>query len=128
MTRNRRGEAKRRAGRLGQGTRFPAATVAYYGPDDQHATKVVIGVVLNETADVGPLERWFSSGTDVRNDPIIAEQIGVFLQAHGVRSVVATDRIIGCPHEEGVDYPEGAKCPRCPFWATRDRWSGDVIQ
>jgi hypothetical protein len=37
------------------------------------------------------------------------------------------DRIIGCPHEEGVDYPEGQSCPRCPFWAHRDRWSGELI-
>jgi hypothetical protein len=32
-------------------------------------------------------------------------------------------RIIGCPHEEGIDY-EGATCPACPFWAGRDRWTG----
>jgi hypothetical protein len=28
----------------------------------------------------------------------------VFLEEHGARSVVVTDGIIGCPHEEGVDY------------------------
>jgi hypothetical protein len=33
-----------------------------------------------------------------------------------------TDQIIGCPHEEGIDY-EGATCPACPFWAGRDRWT-----
>jgi hypothetical protein len=27
----------------------------------------------------------------------------------------------GCPHEEGVDYPEGEACPDCPFWAGRSR-------
>src|SRR4051812_9319014 len=37
--------------------------------------------------------------------------------------VVMTDRIIGCPHEEGIDY-EGTTCPTCPFWAGRDRWTG----
>ena len=26
-----------------------------------------------------------------------------------------------------VDYPEGGVCPQCPFWAHRDRWTGDVI-
>jgi hypothetical protein len=35
------------------------------------------------------------------------------------------DRIIGCPHEEGIDYPEGEECPLCPFWKGRDRWSGE---
>lgn len=128
MTRHRRGGTKRRAGQPSRGARFPAATVAYYGPDDQHASKVVVGIVLNETADVDPLQSWSSSGTDVRDDPVIGEQIAAFLQAHGVRSVVATDGLIGCPHQEGIDYAEGAKCPLCPFWATRDRWSGDVIQ
>jgi Extended Signal Peptide of Type V secretion system len=34
----------------------------------------------------------------------------------------------GRPHEEGIDYPEGSTCPRCPFWAHRDRWSGEVAQ
>jgi hypothetical protein len=40
---------------------------------------------------------------------------------------VVADRIVGCPHEEGIDYPDGEKCPECPFWATRDRWSGDLL-
>ena len=47
-----------------------------------------------------------------------------FLKAHGVRSIGMFDRIIGCPHEEGIDYPDGQACPACPFWAGRDRWSG----
>ena len=34
---------------------------------------------------------------------------------------------LGCPHEEGVDYPEGQICPQCPFWAHRDRWTGEVM-
>jgi len=39
-----------------------------------------------------------------------------------------TDRIIGCPHEEGIDYPEGQKCAQCPLWASRDRFTHDTIQ
>jgi hypothetical protein len=27
------------------------------------------------------------------------------IKANGVKSIAAVDRIIGCPHEEGVDYP-----------------------
>jgi hypothetical protein len=34
---------------------------------------------------------------------------------------------IGCPHEEGKDYPLGENCPQCPYWANRDRWSGKLI-
>jgi hypothetical protein len=44
-----------------------------------------------------------------------------------VRSLVMAPRILGCPHEEGVDYPEGSVCPSCPFWAGRDRWAGSVV-
>lgn len=51
-----------------------------------------------------------------------------FIDQHAARTVVVADRIIGCPHEEGIDYPEGQTCPDCPFWATRDRWSGDVLR
>jgi hypothetical protein len=39
-----------------------------------------------------------------------------------------TDRIIGCPHEEGKDYPAGDVCPQCPFWANRDRFTHELIQ
>ena len=49
-----------------------------------------------------------------------------FLRSHGVDSVAMTDRIIGCPHEEGTDYPEGEECPQCPFWKGRDRWAADA--
>ena len=104
---------------------YPVATVCFYGPDDRHATKVAVGIVDNEDAEP-KMERWFSEH-DVRRDLMIGKQILEFIKASAVRSVVMTDRIIGCPHEEGIDYPEGQKCPQCPFWATRDRWSGEVL-
>jgi len=107
---------------------YPAATVAFYGPDDKMATKVAVGIMLAEEQEPAFLERWFSQGTDVRSDHNVSEQILKFIRAHAVKSVAMTDRIIGCPHEEGVDYPEGSTCPHCPFWAHRDRWSGEVIQ
>ena len=105
----------------------PVATVAFYGPDDTHATKVAVGIVAAEGAQAEALERWFAEERDVRSDPAIERAILDFIQRHGVKSVVMTDRIIGCPHEEGVDYPEGQACPRCPFWAHRDRWTGEVV-
>jgi hypothetical protein len=36
-------------------------------------------------------------------------------------------RKTGCPHEEGIDYPEGEPCPQCPFWTHRDRWTGKLL-
>ena len=51
----------------------------------------------------------------------------VLISESWYKSVVMTDRIIGCPHEEGIDY-EGATCPHCSFWAGRDRWTGERLQ
>jgi hypothetical protein len=107
---------------------YPVATVAFYGPDDKHATKVAVGIVASEGAGPDALERWFSEDDDVRKDPAIGSQILEFIQQHGAKTVVATDGIIGCPHEEGIDYPDGQVCPACPFWAHRDRFTGETIQ
>jgi len=42
--------------------------VAFYGPDDQHATKVAVGIVRAEGAEADPVERWFSEQADARSD------------------------------------------------------------
>ena len=107
---------------------YPIATIAFYGPDDKRASKVAVALVNAEGTEPGALQRWFAEEGDVRADPAIASEILHFVRDHGAKSVVTTDRIIGCPHEEGIDYPEGQVCPQCPFWAHRDRWSGEVVQ
>ncbi len=104
---------------------YPIATVAFYGPDDQRATKVAVGIVPSENAKTSELERWFVEDGDVRRDVLVGREIAAFLKRHRVRSVAMTDRIIGCPHEEVIDYPEGEPCPDCPFWRDRDRWTGE---
>jgi hypothetical protein len=106
---------------------YPVATVAYYGPDAERVSKVAVSIILSEGEEPAELERWFSEESDVRTDPTINEAILTFARTRGVRTVVMADRIIGCPHEEGVDYPNGKACPQCPYWATRDRWSGEVV-
>lgn len=105
----------------------PLATVAFYGPDDRRASKVAVAIVPADGAAPTELNRWFADDHDVRNDAEIAAAIGAFVDEHGAKTIVMADRIIGCPHEEGVDYPDGQKCPSCPFWTTRDRWSGAVL-
>ena len=107
---------------------YPVATIALYGPDDKRASKVAVGIVEEEDGKPTALERWFSEEGDVRMDESILLAILDYIRDRGVKTVVMADRIIGCPHEEGVDYLEGQKCPQCPFWATRDRWTGEVIQ
>ncbi|MBT9596302.1 MAG: hypothetical protein IV094_09990 [Vitreoscilla sp.] len=106
---------------------FPTATIAYYGPNAKLASKVAVAIIMSQGAEPEVLERWFSETNDVRSDPQINEAVVHFLQLHGVKSVVMPDRIIGCPHEEGVDYPEGENCPQCPYWAGRDRFTGEFI-
>jgi hypothetical protein len=104
--------------------KYPAATIAFYGPDDVLATKVVVAIIQSETSEPDPMRKWSSEGTDVRQDKGIGEEIEAFLKEHNVKDVVLTDGIIGCPHEEGIDYPEGTNCPLCPFWKDLD-WSLD---
>lgn len=107
---------------------YPVATVAFYGADDKVARKVAVGIVLAEGEEPAFLERWLSDSGDVRNDHEVNEQVLRFIRTHEVKTVAMADRIMGCPHEEGVDYPAGSTCPKCPFWAHRDRWSGEVVQ
>jgi len=86
---------------------YPVATVAFYGPSDELATKIVVSVFLTEGDEPDSLKRWFTEDqTDIRDDPAIGEEILTFFKTHAPRSTVVTDAIIGCPHEEGTDYPQ----------------------
>ncbi|MGJ5817347.1 hypothetical protein [Paludibaculum fermentans] len=104
---------------------YPIATLAFYGPAVDFATKVVASIFPDEGCDPDPMERWFAQDTDVRTDPEIGEQVIAFVKAHGALSIVVTDRIIGCPHEEGVDCADGTPSTQCPHGAGRDRWTGE---
>src|SRR6187431_2551279 len=94
-----------KAGRGVQG--YPIATVALYGPDNRRASKVVVGIVHDDRGEVREMEKWFSEIGDVRDDVGIGAQILALLQHHQVRSVVVGPGILGCPHEEGIDYALG---------------------
>jgi hypothetical protein len=121
-----RDKLKKKAKRGFQG--YPVATITYYGPDDRQASKVAEGIILEEGGAVAFLERWSNEMQDVRLDPEANEEIVRFISKHGAKSVVMPDRILGCPHEEGKDYPAGEKCPKCSYWAIRDRFTGEIIQ
>jgi hypothetical protein len=116
-------ELRRRIDRKARGgfRGYPIGTVAYHGPTDQFASKVVASIVKTEDSDPGPMAKWVSADLDVRRNGQVLTQVLEFLDSHGVRSVVTTPGIYGCPHEEGLDYPEGGPCHLCPFWAGRDR-------
>ena len=114
--------------RAKQGFRgYPVATIAFYGPTAERASKVAVGIVEREGAEADIMRTWHSEERDLRHDDEIGYEIKEFLREHQALSVVMVDRIIGCPHEEGIDYPEGESCPQCPYWRGRDRWTGEVI-
>jgi hypothetical protein len=73
----------------------------------------VAGVILS--ADADPVLEWFV-GTNVEQDPKVARKIAAFFESYGVTKIARPNRNLGCPHEEGPDYPEGEDCPFCPFW------------
>jgi hypothetical protein len=58
---------------------YPVATIAVHGPDDATATKLTVGIVPGEQAEVSALRRWFSAGAVVRNDAIIAQGVLAFI-------------------------------------------------
>jgi hypothetical protein len=90
------------------------------------ASKVAEGIITEEGAEPR-MERFFSDA-DARTDPDIGAAILHLVQREGVKSVLALEGIFGCPHEEGIDYPDGEVCPQCPCWAHRDRATGELIQ
>ncbi len=94
--------------------KFPIGTIAHYGPDDKHTTKIVVGVILHSTAE--PILRRFV-GSKVTEDPKVPMQIVEFLSSYQVKETAFVEGNIGCPHEEGEDFPVGEDCPFCPFWA-----------
>lgn len=108
--------------------RRPVGTIAVYGPDATLATKLVVSVVdRSRRGEPVAMRAWTSQSVDVRHDPTIANEVTDFLREQGATDTVTSDRMMGCPHEEGVDYPMGRTCPRCPFWAGIDRFTHEPI-
>ena len=105
---------------------FPVATVAFYGPDNTRASKVVCSIIEHEDADPDPMRKWFTDG-EARTSEQILGQLLAFIEEHGARTVAMADALLGCPHEEGIDYPRGESCPHCPYWKNRDRFSHERI-
>jgi hypothetical protein len=105
---------------------WPLATIAFYGPNLNQATKITVGIVPSENAEVTELRDWKVDRGDIRTDPDIAREILEFIDERQVLSVAMTDGIIGCPHQQGIDY-EGEWCPVCPFWHGRDRFAGQSV-
>lgn len=104
---------------------YPIGTVAAYGPDDRRASKLVASIRWSEDGEP-EMRKWFSETADLRTDAAVITEVMQFFDENAVLSVAMMDRIIGCPHEEGIDYV-GQYCPQCPFWIGRDRWTGKLV-
>jgi hypothetical protein len=108
--------------------KYPLATISAYGPDTTRATKLVAGILRHaRQRAVNPMRTWTTDAGDVRNDPMIAAELADWLRSQGIKDTLSYDRIIGCPHEEGIDYPIGRTCPQCPSWAGIDRFTHEPI-
>ena len=117
-----------RRSRSGPRNRFPLATLMATVPTKTFATKLVVSVIGRPgQRDPSAMRTWTTHAIDVRSDPAVAAEVAGFVQQHGAKQTVSTDRIIGCPHEEGIDYPLGRTCPRCPFWADIDRFTHEPV-
>jgi len=101
----------RKAIQLGQ---YPIGTIAYYGPDNLEVTKIIAAVLVDEKTNP-IIKEW--RGQDLAQNQEVAKAIGEYFQEMKVQKVVMTEGIIGCPHLEGVDFPEGTSCPLCPYWS-----------
>jgi len=101
-------------GRPKERPEYPIGTVAFYGPNDTITTKIAAAVITSPTAEP-ILMRWMA--TDVTTNPKVQREMLEFFGQHGVKSVAMSEGNMGCPHEEGEDFPNGEDCPFCPFWA-----------
>ncbi|MHB1548634.1 MAG: hypothetical protein ACYCX8_07850 [Acidimicrobiales bacterium] len=105
---------------------WPMATIAFYGPDLSRASKVVASIVHTEAGEAEEMRSWLSDDADVRHDEVIGREIVEFIDDHEVKSVAMAGGIIGCPHQQGIDY-DAEWCPVCDFWKGRDRFTGKLL-
>ena len=102
------------------GADFRTGTIAYYGPDDKTVTKIIVGITVGAGENFIDTKKWSSESKDIKNDNQILKEISDYLNLSKVDSVARIERVMGCPHEAGIHYPEGMPCPACPFWANED--------
>jgi hypothetical protein len=63
---------KRLEKRAKKGARgYPVGTLAFYGPDDRRASKMVAAIVEREGAEPSWMQKWHSEAGDVRREPVM---------------------------------------------------------
>lgn len=106
---------ERRAQKGFQG--YPLGIIAFYGYNDNSASKAVIGIIKEAGGAPANIKKWVSEKGDLRKDVTSIKELFRYIESHQVKSVALTPGIYGCPHEPGIDFPEGDSCPHCPFWS-----------
>jgi hypothetical protein len=95
------------------GEKYPLAVVVGYGPDNKTATKLVASIFTKPgQSEPFAIEKWFVHEGDIRKDEAIMTALVEFIKRHYAAENVAYNWVWGCPHEEGIDYPEGGECPQ----------------
>lgn len=92
---------------------YPLATITYHGPSPEIASKIVVGILKSK--DQPPLIREWT-GAGIAEDVETAQEISTFIKDQDVARLLTSEWVLSCPHEEGVDFPEGETCPFCPEW------------
>ena len=88
---------------------WPIATIAFYGPNFSRATKVTVGIVPSENAEVEELRAWKVDDGEIRADPRIARpgQPRCTRPQHA-RKHCGRSRYCGTAHCEPVRTPSEA--------------------
>lgn len=94
-------------------SKYLIGTVAFYGLDDTVPTKITARVITDDDTELAA-RHWI--GTNVTDSPKVKDELREFFHQHGVMTILVGSGNIGCPHEEGLDFPHGEDCPFCLFW------------
>jgi hypothetical protein len=74
---------------------YPVATVAYYGPDDQRASKVAVGIFRFEGASA-VMRKWYTGKTDARLDEQVTNEVMEHIRNNGALTIASVAKILGC--------------------------------
>ena len=97
---------------------WPIAAIAFYGPNLSQATKITVGIVPSENAEVEELRDWKVNRGDIRRRPRHRPgDIGIYREASSA---------IGRDDRRHNRLPS-EWCPVCEFWHGRDRFTGQRV-
>ncbi len=98
---------------ISENSSYPLATITYHGPSPISATKIIVGILKSKDQEL-VIRSW--TGDNIADNVEMAREIARFIKEHDVARVLTSEWVLSCPHQEGIDYPEGDLCPTCPDW------------